>query len=107
MKYFLIKYRLTNATADEWHQEIARFIAALDADPDLKGKISYCCMKIRDDSSYYHLATAADEQAIKALQQREFFKRYTEATKRVAGGEVVVSPLEIIAETKGSAPTPP
>jgi hypothetical protein len=56
-------------------------------------------MKIRDDSAYYHLATAADDQAIKTLQQREFFKRYTETTKRVAGGDVVVSPLEIIAET--------
>jgi len=99
MKQFLIRYRLTNGTAEEWHQEIARFIAALDSDPELKGKISYRCMKIRDDSAYYHLATAADEQAIKTLQQREFFKRYTETTKRVAGGDVVVSPLEVIAET--------
>jgi hypothetical protein len=99
MKQFLIRYRLTDATAAEWHQEIARFIAALDGDGELKGKISYRCMKIRDDSAYYHLATAADDQAIKTLQQREFFKRYTETTKRVAGGDVVVSPLEIIAET--------
>ena len=42
---------------------------------------------------------STDEQAIKVLQQREYFKRYTEATKRVAGGDVVVSPLEIIAES--------
>jgi len=26
--------------------------------------------------SYYHLAAAADEQAIKTLQQRDFFKHY-------------------------------
>jgi hypothetical protein len=97
MKQFLIRYRLTTGTAAEWHQEIARFIAALDSDPELKGRISYRCMKIRDDAAYYHLATAADEQAIKTLGQREFFKRYTETTKRVAGGDVVVSPLEIIA----------
>ena len=99
MKYFLIRYRRTEATQEEWHQEIARFISALDNDPELKGKISYRCMKIRDDSNYYHLAGAADEQAIKALQQRDFFKRYTEKTKLVAGGDVVVSPLEIVAET--------
>jgi len=34
------------------------------------------------------------------LQQREWFKRYTEETKRVGGGTVEVLPLEIIAETK-------
>jgi hypothetical protein len=99
MKHFLIKYRFTNGTETEWHQAIAQFISALDYDPDLKGKISYRCMKIRDDSTYYHLAAAADDQAIKVLQQREYFKRYTEATKHVAGGDVVVSPLETIAET--------
>jgi len=99
MKHFLIRYRFTNGTEAEWHQAIAQFISALDDDPDLGGKISYRCMKIRDDSAYYHLAAAADDQAIKVLQQREYFKRYTEATKRVAGGDVVVSPLEIIAES--------
>ncbi len=99
MKHFMIKYRFANGTKTEWHQAIAQFISALNDDPDLNGKISYRCMKIRDDEAYYHLATAANDQAIKVLQQREYFKRYTEATKHAAGGDVVVSPLEIIAET--------
>ena len=78
MKYFLIKYRFQNGSQDAWHRDIAEFIAALDRDPALQGKISYRCMKGRDGSDYYHLAAAADEQAIKALQAREFFSRYTE-----------------------------
>jgi len=106
MKHFLIKYRFTNGTEAEWRQAIARFISALDDDPDLKGKISYRCMKMRDDTTYYHLAAAADDQVIKVLQQREYFKRYTEATRHVAGGDVVVSPLEIIAETAHPLPLP-
>ncbi len=106
MKHFMIKYRFANGTKTEWHQAIAQFISALNDDPDLNGKISYRCMKIRDDEAYYHLATAADDQAIKVLQQREYFKRYTEATKHVAGGDVVVSPLEIIAETAHLPPLP-
>ena len=44
-------------------------------------------------------AAATDEQAIKALQSKDFFKRYTEKTRAVAGGEVTVTPMEIIAET--------
>jgi hypothetical protein len=99
VKHFLIRYQRTNGTQEEWHQDIARFIAELDNDPELKGQILYRCMKIRDGSDYYHLAAAVDEKAIKTLQSRDFFKRYTEKTKLVAGGEVVVSPLEIIAET--------
>jgi hypothetical protein len=103
MKHFMIKYHRKNASQDEWHQEIARFIAALDNDPELTGKITYRCMKGRDGSDYYHLAGAADEQAVKALQSRGFFSHYTEKTKQTAGGEVEVLPLEIIAETRQRA----
>ncbi len=85
MKHFLIKYRLPNGSQDAWHQDITEFISALDSDPALQGKISYRCMKSGAD--YYHLATAVDDQAIKALQAR-------------VGGAVDVLPLEIIAETK-------
>ena len=99
MKHFMIKYQFANGAPEEWHREIGRFIAALDNDPELKQKISYRVMKDRDDTSYYHLAAAADEQAIKTLQGRDFFKHYTEKTRQVAGGDVVVTPIELIAET--------
>jgi hypothetical protein len=99
MKHFMIKYQFANGTSEEWHREIARFISALDNDPELKGKIGYRVMKNRDDASYFHLASATDDEAIKALQARDFFKHYTERTREVAGGEVVVTPIELIAET--------
>ena len=62
MKHFLIKYRFTNGTEEQWHQDIKDFIAALQNDADLKGRISYRCMKVRDDLAYYHLASAIDDQ---------------------------------------------
>jgi hypothetical protein len=100
MKHFMIKYQFANGTTEEWHQEVGRFIAALDSDPDLKGKITYRVMKNRDDSSYFHLTAAADDQAVKTLQQRDFFKHYTAATRKAAaGGEVTVTPIEVIAQT--------
>ena len=61
MKQFLIKYRHTTGTVEDWHREIASFIASLDGDPALKGKIGYRCMKGRDGADYYHLATVFDE----------------------------------------------
>jgi hypothetical protein len=99
VKQFLIKYRLENSSEERWHQDIAQFISALNNDPALRGKISYRCMKRRGGSDYYHLATAADDDAIHTLQAREFFRRYTEQTKLAAGGEVEVLPLEVVAET--------
>ena len=99
MKHFMIRYTRSSASEADWHRDIAAFIKALDDDPDLKGKISYRCMKLRDAPDYVHLAAAADEQAVKALQGKEFFKRYTEKTREVSGGGVTVTPVEIIAET--------
>jgi hypothetical protein len=43
MKQFLIRYRRTEGSPEDWHREIDRFIAAIDADPALKGKIGYRC----------------------------------------------------------------
>jgi hypothetical protein len=99
MKSFLIRYRLQNASPEEWHKDVAAFIAGLDSDPALKGKIAYRCMRVRDSADYLHLATAADDEAIKALQQSRFFSGYQEKTKKVAGGSVDVLPLDVIAET--------
>jgi len=102
MKYLLITYRFNHGSEADWHREIARFIAALDDDPVLKGRISYRCMKARGSSEYYHLAAAADDAAVQALQSRDFFSHYTAQTELVAGGEVVVTPLELIAQTAAS-----
>lgn len=99
MKHFMIKYAFAHGSSEDWHREIARFIRALDQDPELKGRIVYRCMKNRDDSSYFHLASAADDEAVKTLQQRDYFKHYTEKTRQVAGGEVTVTPIEWIAAT--------
>jgi hypothetical protein len=99
MKQFLIKYQFKDGSPEVWRQHIARFIAALESDPELKGKISYRCMKDRDGPQYYHLAEVSGDETVRALQAKDFFKFYAEETRRVAGGEVQVTPLEIIAET--------
>jgi hypothetical protein len=102
MKYSIIKYQFASGTPELWHREVARFIAAIEGDAELKGRISYRCMKNRDDSSYFHLAGAADEAAVKTLQSRAFFKAYQARTREVAaGGNVTVTPIELVAETAG------
>ena len=99
MKQFLIKYRHTEGTTEDWHREIAAFIAAIDADPALTGKVGYRCMKARDGADYFHIATVHDDAGRVALQDRPFFKHYTEQTRRISGGTVEVTPLETVAQT--------
>jgi hypothetical protein len=99
MKHSLIRYRFKNGSQDEWHRDIAQFVAAIENDPGLRGRISYRAMKGKEDSEYYHLAAAADDQAVKDLTQREFFKRYSEKTEQVSADGVEVLPLEIVAQT--------
>jgi hypothetical protein len=101
-KRFLIRYtyRLDPASEVEWHRKVAAFISALDADPELGGRISYRCTRIKGSADYIHIADAVDDDAIKMLGQRPFFRQYTEETSRVAGGVVDVSPIETIAETQ-------
>jgi hypothetical protein len=102
MKRFLIRYTfsLDDDSVDEWHEHVAAFIAEIENDPELTGRLSYRCLKIRDGREYLHLAEPTDDEAIAVLQGREYFKRYTEESKRVGGGSIEVSPLETIAETK-------
>lgn len=99
MKQFLITYQFTEGSESDWDQEIKRFIDALDNDPELKGRITYRCLKSTKGPEYYHLAIPVDEEATKILGQRDFFKHYTEQTELVSGGSVTVTPVEVVAET--------
>ena len=100
MKRFVIRYTfsLDSSELDAWHRRVREFITAIDAAPSLKGKIRYRCMRVKDTMDYMHFVEA-DDDAPNLLQQEPFFKPYTEETKRVAGGTVTVSPLEMIADT--------
>jgi hypothetical protein len=102
MKRFMIRYRRANADAETWHRDIAAFIAAIDGDPELRGRISYRVMRVGSGDDYLHIATPADDQAVKVLQSRDFFKRYNEKVRAVAAdGKVEVTGLELVGETKG------
>jgi hypothetical protein len=100
MKHFVITYRLSEGNAASWHDAIQNFITALDGDAEIAGRISYRCMRIKDGPDYIHLAAAADDEAIKLLQSRDYFQHYTEESKRVSGGGLEVRPLMPIAETR-------
>src|SRR5262249_16347547 len=99
MKYVLIKYRLEDGAPAEWHDEVKRFVKAIEADPELSGKITYRGMR-KPDGDYYHLAAVVDQATADLLGTREFFERYTARVDEVSKGTLETSPLEIIAQTE-------
>jgi hypothetical protein len=92
-----LRERLQFAAQDAWSDLPGSLCASEEPGSDLA--IAQGSVPVRDGIDYYHLAFAVDDRAIKTLQERDFFKRYTEKTKFVAGGEVEVLPLEVVAET--------
>jgi hypothetical protein len=97
----MIRYEFANGPEEEWRREIARFIAELDNDPIIAGRIAYRVTKARNGNTYTHLAAATDDDAVKALQASAFFKKYQESTRRVAkDGKVEVVGIDLVAETK-------
>ena len=99
MKQFLISYTFSEGSEEAWQATVREFIKSIEADPELSGRITYRCLKSTKGPQYYHLAIPADEEAVKLLGERDFFKCYTAETERVSGGSVTVTPLELIAET--------
>jgi hypothetical protein len=45
MKHFLIRYRFKDGSEAAWRERIGRFIADIEGDATLNGRISYRCMK--------------------------------------------------------------
>ena len=97
MKHFMIKYRFTTGTGGILARRNQGFIARFNADPAVKGKITYRCMKHRDGNDYPSRRRGPErDQGAASLR---FFPAYTKETERVAGGHIEVLPLDIIAET--------
>ena len=103
MKRFLITYTFALPASEEaaWHARVREFVGQLRSDPELGSRIRYRVTRSKESGAYYHLAEPSDEDATRILGTREWFKRYTEETKRVSGGAVTVIPLETIADTAG------
>lgn len=99
MPQSIITYAFKSGSRDEWHRRIAKMVAEMNSDPDLAGRIAYRVLKERNGERYWHVASAADEAALKALQGKDFFRSYQAATREASAGTVEVIGTETIAET--------
>ncbi|HVY20583.1 MAG TPA: hypothetical protein VHA70_10965 [Bauldia sp.] len=99
MPQSIIVYTFKTGPRDEWRRQITAMVAEMNGDPDLKGRISYRVLKERNGDRYWHVASAVDDAALKALQSKDYFRRYQAATREISGGTVEVIGTETMAET--------
>lgn len=99
MPQSIIAYTFKTGSEDEWRSSITTMVGQMNADPDLKGRIAYRVLKERAGQRYWHIASAVDDAALKALQGKDFFRDYQAATRAASGGTVEVIATETVAET--------
>lgn len=99
MPQSIIAYTFRSGSEDEWRRRIATMVGQMNADPDLKGRIAYRVLKERSGQRYWHVASAVDDAALKALQSKDYFRSYQAATREASGGAVEVIGTETVAET--------
>jgi len=86
MKQFLIKYQLKVGTEEQRRDEMVAFIAAMNGDPAVKGRISYRCMKVPGKPDYWHIVTAEDDASIVAMGGSGIESQPTRATEAAVRG---------------------
>ena len=99
MPQSIIAYTFKTGSEEEWRRRIAEMVGQMNADPDLKGRIAYQVLKERSGQRYWHIASAVDDAALKALQGKDYFRSYQAATREAAAGTHEVIGTETIAET--------
>jgi hypothetical protein len=99
MPQSIIVYTLKNGAREDWHRQVEAMVTRMNADPDLKGRIAYRVLRQRNGDRYWHVASAIDEAALKALQGKDYFRSYQASTREVSGGTIDVVGTETVAET--------
>ena len=108
MKHFLIKYRFKDGSRGG----VARADRAVHRrrrgrrDPERPDRLSLHESRQRVRRVLPPRRHRRTTKLRKALQSRDFFKAYTDETKRVSGGTLEVLPLAIIAEKRRRGPDP-
>jgi quinol monooxygenase YgiN len=99
MPQSIIAYTFKTGSEEAWRRRIATMIGEMNADPDLTGRIAYRVLKERNGQRYWHVASAVDDDALKALQGKDYFRSYQAATREAAAGTLEVIGTETVAET--------
>ena len=84
MNGIVIRYRYSGDEA-EWEKATGDFVAAVEADGELNGGFMYIVSKARESDNRTHIGRWRDEETLKLMQSREYFKTFAALLKQMAG----------------------
>jgi len=96
----LIQYNY-DGDEGEWLTAVEEFVAAVDADPALRGKFSYRVDIAADGVGRVHVGHWDAEETLAHLQAQDFFKRFAAKVGEFAGGAPNATRLRLAVETAG------
>jgi len=100
MHGILIQY---NYDGDEgtWLAAMEDFVAAIDADPALRGKFSYRVNVAADGVGRVHVGQWDSDETLAHLQSQPFFKTFAGKVGEFSGGGPNAGRMRLAAETAG------
>ena len=76
-----------------WEQATSNFIAAIDQDPELAGRLHYRVNRAREGGRRVHWGWWDDPEIVPILQSRDYFKEFTARVREMAGRTLTTIPL--------------
>jgi len=98
MEGILIQYNYSGDEA-EWEKTINEFVNNVNSDSELSGKFQYSISKGADGIKRVHVGRWDSEATLKTLQQRDFFKTFSQAVQKMAGDSLQPTRIQEIIKT--------
>ncbi len=84
MNGIIIQYQYSGDEAP-WEKATSDFVAAVNADTELAGGFMYIVSKAREGDNRTHIGRWRDEETLKLMQSRDYFKKFAALLKEMAG----------------------
>ncbi len=84
MNGIVIQYQYSG-NETEWEKVTGDFVAAVEADEALNGGFMYMVTKAREGDNRTHIGRWRDEETLKLMQSRDYFKTFAAILKQMAG----------------------
>ena len=98
MNGIIIQYQYSGDEA-AWEKATGDFVAAVEADSALEGGFMYLVTKARESDNRTHIGRWRDDETLKLMQSRDYFKTFAGILKEMAGDTLKPEGMSVITMT--------
>ena len=86
---------------ENWRKVVGDFIAAIDGDPEIAGKLTYQVTIADDGETRIHWGRWDSQETLRVMQSRDYFKAFAQRVKEFAGGQPNSMSSDVVLKTGG------